>query len=237
MQSVKSIQRYKTRISEMLKSIKSCQSGVVVVEFAYCLPIFTVLGFAGVETANMATTNTRVNQIAATLADNLSRSKAAVPLTPPELREVDIDDGLLGAKIQGGASVPILDNGRIVVSSLQQNASGKQTIAWQRCKGMKNVAGKYGVEGATQPASGTSGFQGMGPGTAAEKVKAEPNSSIIFVEITYDYKPVIATWMTGTWTLRQEAAFYVRDDRSLAYPVNPSNSSNVSACNEFNTTF
>src|SRR4029079_7161868 len=88
------------------------QSGVTIIEFAYSLPILMVLGFTGVETANLAVANMRVSQFAMTVADNLSRAKQSVPLGLPQLREVDINDALLGAKIQGGDSLAILNNGR-----------------------------------------------------------------------------------------------------------------------------
>jgi hypothetical protein len=231
-------------LSNIFLQLKSCESGLAVIEFAYSLPIFTLLGFTGTEIANLAVVNTRVSQISTTLADNLSRSKAGVPLDPPELREVDIDDALLGARIQGGTSVSILEKGRIVVSSLQVNSSNRQTIKWQRCKGMLNLAGpfgngvgRYGIEGTTQPSTGTGGFQGMGPGAHDTRVKAQTGTAIIFVEVTYQHTPTVGTTLAGPWNLRKEAAFYVRDDRSLNSPVNPAPASGVSACNEFNTTF
>ena len=178
-----------TLFAKRARKLRKDQRGAIIVEFAYTLPIFTVLGFTGIELANLAVVNMRVSQIAMTVADNLSRAKQSVPSALPQFREVDVNDAFLGARIQGGNNIPILTNGRIVVSSLQQNASGRQTIAWQRCKGMRVVPVTYGVQGATQPASGTSGFQGMGPNAA---VKAEANSAIIFAEVTYTYVPLIA---------------------------------------------
>jgi Flp pilus assembly protein TadG len=215
--------------------LRGDDSGVALIEFAFAMPIFVALGFTGVEVAGLAIANMRVNQIAMTVADNLSRAKQSVPLGLPQLREVDINDALLGARIQGGESLEILERGRIVVSSLQRNGSGLQTITWQRCKGKLNVASIYGAQGTTQPATGNSGFQGMGAGSS--RVQAEPNSAIIFAEVSYDYQPIFGDWVLGKIRLRREAAFYVRDDRDLTQIYNPSPTATASTCNKLDSTF
>ena len=222
-------------LTRRLRRLQADQRGAIIIEFAYTLPIFTVLGFTGVEVANLAIANMRVSQIAMTAADNLSRAKQSVPSALPQLREVDVNDAFLGARIQGGTNIPILTNGRIIVSSLQRNGSGRQTILWQRCKGVKVVSSQYGAQGATQPASGTSGFQGMGTGST--RIQAEANSAVIFAEVTYDYVPIVAASILGPRTIRKEAAFYVRDDRDLTQIYNPNPAATVSACNVYNSTF
>jgi hypothetical protein len=218
------------------------QRGAVIVEFAYTLPLFMLFAVTALEIVNLAVTNMRVSMIAMTVADNLSRAKQAVPLGLPQLREVDINDALLGAGIQAGERMPLYPQGRIIVSSLQQNSSGRQTIKWQRCKGVLNRTSAYGAQGATQPSSGTSGFQGMGTGST--RVRAEPNSAVIFAEVVYDYRPIFGDWVLGNIELRKEAAFYVRDDRDItgttAVPdsvYNPNPTATRSACNVFNSTF
>ena len=229
------ISQVATSITRNLQRLKVDERGAIIVEFAYTLPIFTVLGFTGIEIASLAVANMRVSQIAMTAADNLSRAKQSVPSALPQLREVDVNDAFLGARIQGGANIPILTNGRIIVSSLQQNSSGKQTILWQRCKGFKNVNSQYGAQGATQPNTGTTGFQGMGTGPT--RVQAEANSAVIFAEVTYEYVPMVAPLILGPITIRKEAAFYVRDDRDLTQVYNPNPAATVSACNVYNSTF
>lgn len=223
-------------ITDTYKKLRHCESGTTLIEFAYILPFYVILSFTGIEVASLAITNARVSQITMTVADNMSRIAESVPLTAPQLREVDINDTLLGARIQGGTGLPLFENGRVIVSSLQRNSAGRQTIKWQRCKGLLNVVSAYGIEGATQPnAPATTGFQGMG--TGASRVQAEANSAVIFVEITYTYKPLVASSLIGPRTLRKEAAFYVRDDRDLSQNYNPNPASSVSTCNLYNTTF
>ena len=230
------------RLIRTFRQLRNDRRGAILIEFAYTLPIFTLMGLTGVELAHMAIANMRVSQIAMTVADNASRAKQSNPLTLPQLREVDINDLLLGAHIQGGDTLQILTNGRIIISSLQQNASGRQFIAWQRCKGLLRVNSSYGVQGTTQPGSGTSGFQGMGAGTS--RVQAEPNSAIIFAEVVYNYRPLVGEWLFGPRSIRKEAAYYVRDERDLVggtdgeigvHNVTPRASR--ATCNVYNTTF
>lgn len=222
-------------LRQVLADLWKCEGGAILIEFAYTMPLFVLLGMVSLELVNLALANMRISLIAMTVADNLSRAKESVPLGLPRLREVDINDALLGASLQGGNRVQVLKKGRVIVSSLQRNSSGLQTIMWQRCKGELNVSSRYGAQGATQPASGTSGFQGMGTGT--NRVQAEPNSAVIFAEVTYDYEPIIGRWVFGNIRLRKEAAFYVRDDRDLTAVYNPSPAATASACNIFNSTF
>lgn len=218
------------RAASKARHLAKCESGLALIEFAYCLPVFTGLGLTGVEIANLAIANMKVSQIAMAVADNISRSKQAVPLGLPQLREHDINDAFIGANLQG-ENLDVFRNGRIIISSLQQNASGGQWIAWQRCKGMRSVVSSYGAEGTG--ATGTA-FPGMG--TASRRVVAEPGTAVIFVEFTYTYKSLVASTILGPITLREETAFFVRDDRDLTRVYNPSPTVTSSACNVFTAT-
>ncbi len=216
----------------ILRRLRDDIGGAVIIEFAYCMPIFMGLGVTGIELSNMATANMKVSQITMTVADNLSRAKQDVALSLPQFREQDVLDAFKGAQLQSG-TMNVLNNGRIIVSSLQQNASGGQWIAWQRCKGVSNVVSSYGVQDTGK--TGTA-FAGMGAGTAAQKVTAPAGSAIIFVEVTYTYQPIVSNALLGAKTMRKEAAFYVRDDRDLTKVWNPSPSVTPATCDLFNAT-
>ena len=220
-----------TAVARMqLGSIRRDNRAVIFVEFALSLPILMVLAFTSLEVANVAISTMRVGQIAMTVADNLSRARQSVPLTLPQLREVDINDSLLGAQIQAG-TMPLLENGRIVVSSLQRNSAGKQVIQWQRCKGKKtNAQSKYGNENATEGT--TPGFKGMGE--APRTVTAPAGNAIIFAEVTYQYQPLVGSWLLGDRIIRREAAFFVRDERDL---TSVQAIGTKAACNQYNATF
>lgn len=212
-----------------LRNLHRNISGVALTEFAYVFPVMMGLGTAGIEIANLAMVNQRISQITTSVADNGSRAKQVVALSLPQLREFDINDIFAGAGKQSG-ELGLLTRGRVIMSSLQ-NEGGKQIIKWQRCKGLKVVSSSYGPEG-----HGISGpaFAGFGPTGA--KVTAEPGTAIIFVEIVYDYKPIITNIFTGNRTIRKEFGFYVRDDRDLTKVHNPSPMVVKSECNIYSAT-
>lgn len=236
-----SARRLKARSSFWRRLLLNDESGAVIIEFAYVVPLFVLLSMTSLEIVNLTLAHMRVSQLAMTIADNLSRAKTSVPLGLPRLREVDVNDSLLGASLQSGSTIDILEEGRIIVSSLQRTSGGLQTIAWQRCKGKLQVPSAYGGQGTTQPATGTSGFQGMGMGST--RVRAEANSAIIFAEVVYDYEPIIGDWLIGTRRIRKEAAYYVRDDRDLVGGpqsngmYNPNPAAAVASCNIYSSTF
>ncbi len=230
----------------LLHSFRKDQSGAVLVEFAFIMPIFTMMGFTAIETANLVNTNTAVSQIAMTLADNLSRAKQDVGAgLSPQLREHDINDALEGVRLQA-KNADLFANGRVIITSLQRVPDAipeRQWIAWQRCRGVLQVASEYGAE--DQGRTGT-----VFPGITSEGgtiIKAPDREAIIFVEVSYNYNPLVGSAFLPARTLRHKASFYVRDDRDLGTGVvaanqnlngmyNPIPQSKVRVCTQFTAT-
>lgn len=191
-------------------------SGVAMIEFAYAMPAVIAMGMYGVETANLAQTHLRVSQIALTLADNASRAGAdSSDGTIQQLREIDINDVLEGARMQS-SKLKLVENGRIILSSLETNASGGQWIHWQRCLGRRSgpaFDSHYGAAG--QGATGT-GFPGMGK--AGEEVQAPLGEAVMFVEVNYQYQSLFGamTSLIGTRLIQYTASYIVRDKRDLS---------------------
>lgn len=216
-----------------LGRLRSDVSGMAMIEFAYALPLMLGLGGYGIEMANLATVNQKISQSALALADNMSRVGAESALSTVQIRESDINDSFIGLTRQTG-TLNLTSNGRVILSSLEQNASGGQWIHWQRCIGTKNVASSYGPQGTG--ATGTS-FAGMGSPSA--RITAPPGSAVMFVEITYDYRALFGTMFFPARTIRYEASFVVRDNRDLVGPsggvgvYNPNPAAPVRACNAF----
>lgn len=199
--------------------------GVAMVEMAYTLPIMLLVGFGGLEIANLTLANTRMSQIALTAADNAARIASGSNLATPEVREIDINEVFTGAQLQSG-DLNLKTNGRIILSSLQVNPQGGQWIAWQRCYGDRtNSPSSFGTAG--NGATGT-GFAGMGP--AGRQVTAAAGSAVMFVEIVYTYQPIIYGSWLGPQVIRSTAAFTVREPRALTLPANPSPAATVSSC-------
>lgn len=200
-------------------------AAVAYVEFAYTFPAVLAMGLYGIEATNLALSHQRISQIALGMADNTSRIGEDNPLALTQIREVDVNDSLLAAKLQAGR-LKLTERGRIVISSLERNTDGGQWIHWQRCLGLKNYDSSYGIQGTG--ATGTS-FAGMGP--AGRRVTAPANNAVMFVEISYDYEPIVSSSLFGTPKITYTAAYLVRDERDLAQIYNPGNAPVASCAN------
>ena len=211
-------------------------SGLALVEFGYSLPLLLGLTGYGLELANLANANMKISQAANALADNVSRVGLESALSKTQLRESDINDGLIGVSRQSG-TMDVGTNGRIIISSLERNSSGGQWIHWQRCLGAKTYASSFGVAG--DGATGTA-FPGMGPATA--RVTApDAESAVMFVEIIFDYKPIFSTIYVNNRQIKFHASYIVRDKRDLTVNAgtgitNPSPAATAYTCDRFTAT-
>jgi hypothetical protein len=218
-----------TRSSMRALASRFCSetSGNALIEFAYTLPLLVGLGGYGIEMANLAVVSHKVSQSAMALSDNMSRIGQANSLAVTQIREADVNDSFIGVKRQT-EGLDLTNNGRIILSSLEQNAQGGQWIHWQRCIGTKNASSAYGPQGTG--ATGT-GFLGMGP--ASSRIQAPPDSAVMFVEVVYDYKPLFTTMFIPARVIRFESSFIVRDSRDLTQIYNPSPAAPVATCATF----
>ncbi|MFL0356549.1 TadE/TadG family type IV pilus assembly protein [Erythrobacter sp. GH1-10] len=215
------------RLRRKARRMRDCGSGVAMVEFAFSAPIVIALGMMGAETANFAITHMQISQVAMQVADNASRVGEYDVLVNRKVYEDDINQAFVGAEKLGGR-YEIFENGRIILSSLEQNSEGGQWIHWQRCRGAKNHTSSYGVEG--DGATGTT-FPGMGePG---KEITASNGTAVMFVEVSYTYTPVTPFEFFGDTEILYTAAFNIRDQRDLTriYQTNPV--SPVARCNVF----
>jgi hypothetical protein len=226
------------KIRAFALKLRSDESGLAMIEFAYSLPLLIGISGYGLEMTNLAMTNHKISQATSALADNMSRVGLLSALSTTQIRESDVNDSFMGVDRQTNG-LGLLVNGRVILSSLQQNATGGQWIAWQRCMGAKSIASSYGVQG--DGATGTS-FLGMGP--TAARVQAPAGAAVMFAEIIYDYKPLFTTMFIPARTIKYHASFIVRDERQLAAPspgdpdgiFNPSPAATVRSCSTFTAT-
>jgi hypothetical protein len=186
------------RPARLLSRLRHDERGVQLVEFAVALPVLLTLGLGGIEVANYSIASIRCSQIAMTVADNAGRVRSSID-------EADINEMMIGAK-QIGAGIKFAENGRIILSSLEQNeAKTGQWIRWQRCSGKKAVTSSYGLEGAGMT---NSSLPGMGP--TDNKISAASGTAVMFVEVVYDFQPIVSNRLIGARTLRYVSAFNVR---------------------------
>jgi len=228
-------------LTRPFRSLAGDTHGLALMEFALALPLVLGVGLYGVETANLALMNLRLSQVATNLSDNASRVGLNNNLSSQQLREVDINDVLIAARLQG-AAWDLTTRGRITVTSLEADGAGNQKIHWQRCLGTRSGAdygSHYGTTSTTAGTdtnsanAGTPAPGGMGPTGA--KVSAPPNSGVMFVEINYEYKPVVsARWLpNGSTRLTYTAAYIVRDRRDFAQIYNPAPAVQRMTCDRF----
>ena len=216
-----------------LRHLRRANSGMAMVEFAFFAPILFLLGMGGTELANLAVTHMRISQAAMHIADNASRIGERDTLSAQRIFESDINDLLTGVNLQAGEAVGLYENGRVILSSLEQNSDGGQWIHWQRCMGTKPAASAYGTQGTG--ASGTD-FPGMGP--SGEEIQAQANSAVMYVEVVYDYQPIIgndfASFLPAD-EIRSTAAFTVRNSRDLTQIYQTSPPADVASCTKYET--
>lgn len=223
------LNRFTGRARRFAQRFGSDASGIAMTEFALSMPILLSLSFAGIETANYTLANLRASQIALMVADNAGRVRTSID-------EADINEVMIGARL-AGENIDLGNQGRIILSSLEPNGRPSpntgQMIRWQRCFGKKNVTSSYGVEGAGRLDATMS--TGMGP--AGKKISAMTGAAVMFVELVYDYDPVMPDAFFSPRTIKYTAAYTVRERASNTLS-NFSNLSNAQRrlCTNFTAT-
>ncbi len=202
----------RNHLQGILRRLKTNQSGTVLIEFAFAVPIFMGLGMYGSETSMVAITNTKISQAALNLADNASRlGQVDTGVITPTITESDIVNILKGTEIQS-KGLKLFENGRVIISSLEATPTGQQFVRWRRCKGLRDIESKYDDDKNNDSVTDSS-FIGLG--RENEEAKAVTNSAVMFVEVEYVYQPLFGNLFLQNPTLRQEAAFNIRDQRNL----------------------
>jgi len=219
-------------LASNLRRLRRENSGVAMTEFALTLPFLLGVGLMGLETANRALVQMQISQLAIQIADNASRIGDTSVLEDRKIYEADINDLFYGAHLQSSAGLDIYGNGRVILSSQQvvDGTTDQQYIEWQRCMGKKVYASSYGDEGDGELSS----FPGMGP--VGEEVIAFEGDAVMFVEVAYDYQPIVGEALSfGSHQMTAIASFNVRDDRDITqiYQRDPSNPDDVATCDVY----
>ncbi len=195
----------------LLRRLREDRSGVSFIELALMLPVLLSLGLYGTEVAYMAMINMQVGQIATSVADNASRlGQTDNSSVTPTVKESQVDSVMWGA-LKEGSSFDFGSHGRIILSSLEVDPdTGRQYIHWQRCRGSLDSESAYG-----KAMDGKNGTLLDGMGAEDHKIHAVANSAVMFVEVYYQYQPLFGTMFVNGTVFKHEAAYLIRDDRSL----------------------
>ncbi|WP_229953455.1 TadE/TadG family type IV pilus assembly protein [Parasphingorhabdus litoris] len=179
-------------------------SGLALVEFAFTAPLLLTFGLGGLETANLAVAHLQVSQVAMLAADNASRVRTTID-------EADIREIFTGVHLTGN-SIDFSPNARVILSNLEHNgllgSDEGQWIRWQRCYGSNTkYSSSYGAEGDGRTDSSLAG--GIGP--TGKKIEATAATAVNFVEVVYDYKPLVSDRFFGEVVIRYQSAFVSRE--------------------------
>lgn len=220
-------------LRKLFKKLRVNRSGTSATEFALALPLLLTVGLYGAETANLTLVHMKVSQLAMQIADNAARIGDTSTISDRKVFEGDVNDLLVGAKLQGGPSLNFYKKGRAIISSVEvfddaiscksgscpspKPADGAIFIHWQRCKGKKAVVSSYGEQDDVLPS-------GIGP--AGLEVAPELGHAVLFVELQYDYQPLISSRFFGPTTIKAISTFVSRDNIDLSglkqrKPANP----------------
>jgi len=193
-------------MSIAVRGLSRDRSGVAMVEFTLSLLFLLPIALTGIETANLAVTTLRLNQLAMMASDNVARYRGGID-------EAQVDEVMTGLAFAGRA-INFGEQGRVIVSTVEPNGqTGTQAgykITWQRCFGAKNVVSSYGLEGAGTTDSSLAA--GIGP--TGNKVRPVDNSALIFAELRYTYKPLVGSAFMPTREMSSLQSFTVRDRSS-----------------------
>lgn len=214
------------RTPRLLSRLRKATEGVAMVEFAYSLVVILPLFLGGAELTSFILAKMRVSQVALHVADNASRIGTDQLEAKPRISEWQINDLLIGANMQAG-NLDLENRGRVIISSLEPDPDedGKFMIRWQRCFGALDWDSSYGSAGDT-------GLDGIGP--ASKLATAPDGSGTMFVEVAYDYSPLLPNDYIKIDRIVETAAMIVRDDRDFPGPggaglYNP-DGADVSSC-------
>ena len=196
-----------------MRKLGSDTGGVAMLEFAFSLPLLLALSLTGAELTNYIISRMRVSQIALHLADNAARIGSGSQLQAKTINEADINDLLTGAGLQSG-ELALFTHGRVIISSLEPDPanSGKNRIRWQRCRGAKTAQiSAYGNAGATN-------LNGMGK--TGRLATAPTDGVTMYVEVYYEYQPLLKASFAPNTNFREEASMMVRDRRDTVGGTN-----------------
>jgi Flp pilus assembly protein TadG len=173
-----------------LSSLAGDQRGVSAVEFALLLPLMLALYLGVVEVSQGIGADRKVTMTARTIADLVAQASS--------LNSSDMTNSLNAAT---AVMAPFPDaNLKVTVTSVAIDPNGKATVAWSVTK---NGTARVKDATVTLPAA-----------------LVVANSSLIWGEVEYSYKPTIGHVVSGTLTLKDH--IYMRPRLSDKVTYSPS---------------
>lgn len=154
-----------------LRKFAADHRGVSAVEFALIAPLMVTIYIGGVEVTQAVSVSRKTTLVAHTVADLVAQDTT---VTNSEISDILAASATV-------ASPYSTSNLKVTVSSINIDASGKATIGWS-----DTLNGTARARGST---------------IALPAALAVANTSLIYGEVTYSYKPQFGWVLTGTFTL------------------------------------
>jgi Flp pilus assembly protein TadG len=161
-------------VADRLRRFTGDERGVSAVEFAMLLPLMLTLYLGTVEISQGISADRKVTLTARTVADLVSQVSS--------INNAEMTNSLNAAT---AVMAPYLtSNLKLVVTSVSIDAQGKATVAWS-----DTLNGTARSKGST---------------VSLPTALNVPNSSLIWSEVQYAYKPTIGYLVSGTLTLKDQ---------------------------------
>lgn len=172
--------------SRLARRFASDRRGVSAVEFALLLPLMLTLYLGGVEVSQAVSASRKVTLVSRTVADLVSQVSTVSNSSMSDI-----------LKASSAITSPFSANGlKVTVSCITIDANGKATIAW------------------SDTLNGTA--YGVGSAVTLPAALNVANTSLIWTEAQYDYKPTIGYIITGTLALKDRMYMRPRVSATVA---------------------
>jgi len=230
---------FRARAALLARRLRADTGGLALIEFAISLPVLLTIGLMGLETAHYALANLRISQMAMLAADNAGRVRISIDesdvndiMTGTRLMGSSLNFSANGRIIISDLEQRTNNNNTTALPTTPDNPNGyRQWVRWQRCAGALRVLSSYGgptdaqgnpitnidtpvrnPDNSVKPDFGAvenkSILTGMGP--PGNQVQASAGTAVMFVEVVYQYQPIVPINFLGPRTIRYTSAFNVR---------------------------
>jgi len=169
--------------------------GVSAIEFALLMPLMLTMYFGSIEVTDAISADRRGTLVASTVADITSEYTAVA--------SADVTN-ILAAACAVLAPFPTA-NATVTLSSVTFDGSGNATVAWSF------------IPNATCTSFSTGRTVGSVVTNMIPAALRVPNTSVIWGECTYQYKPVIGYVITGTLSMYNQMFMVPRLSTSVTY--------------------
>ncbi len=152
----------------MLRKLIRCRRGGVLLEFGLIMPMLVFVLLNGFEMARFLILNQKLQRTAMSVADLAARD---------DILDVNDIANLFAAGTEVFRPFELDADGRVILSSINEDSSGNPQVAWQRQNG-------------TLAATSLVGFEG-GAATLEEPQLVGGGQTLIVAEVFYEFEPLI----------------------------------------------